>query len=216
MAPSKSKRGRPAVTGLTRRQRDLLSILEHLFQENVIPPSVSELAKKMKLSPSTTQVHLQNLEKKGYLRREPGQARGLSLVHFREINAKDVVSIPILGRVEAGLPLDAPEFHDGEITVEKGLIGKNSVFALRVHGLSMENAGMDSGDVIIVRKQPLAQHGDIVVALVDGESTVKRLSITQEEIVLMPESNHPKFRPIPIRGDKPFELLGKVIAIRKF
>jgi repressor LexA len=125
----------------------------------------------------------------------------------------DVIAIPVLGSVPAGIPITAEENRTGEVFVEASLVGKTSCFALKVCGMSMMNADILDGDMLIVRQQPLAESGEIVVASIDGELTVKRLSIHGGSVRLMPENKN--FKPIEVHHANDFRILGKVIASRR-
>jgi len=160
------------------------------------------------------------------LRREPRKARGLAVVREppacrvaalrgagREDEITDLVPVPILGRVAAGQPLFAEENVIGEVLVEGRVASRGRCFALEVDGNSMVGAGIHEGDIVIVRQQPVAESGDIVVALLGDEATVKRLYIREERIELRPEN--PKYRPIPIGSGDDLRILGKVVATRR-
>ena len=123
---------------------------------------------------------------------------------------RDIYAIPLLGRVVAGKPLESQENLEGYIYI--GYSPKEEYFALRVNGDSMINAGIRDRSVLVVHKQSYAQSGDIVVALINGEATVKRFKMYNENIFLMPEN--PDFEPIPVLKGSDFLILGKVVEIR--
>jgi repressor LexA len=211
----KSQRGRPVVTGLTESQKRCLSALCSLIEKNRgVPPSVQELADSLKLAPATAHVHLQQLIKKGYVQRTPGVARGLQVIRESVGKPKAIKHIPILGEVVAGMPLLSEECCLGELAVDGSLLHTGNYFALRIKGDSMRDAGMLPGDYVVVRQQPIAESGDIVVALVDGEATIKRLKLLPTGDVELVAEN-PRYRPIQITANTPFLLLGKVIATSK-
>jgi repressor LexA len=122
-----------------------------------------------------------------------------------------MVSVPLVGVVKAGPAMLAEENCLGEVMVSSATVGRGSCFALQIDGNSMKNADMQDGDFVIVRRQQLAENGDIVVALIDDEATVKRLSIEDGKIRLLPENR--RYRPIEVSPDCDFRLLGKVIAV---
>jgi repressor LexA len=124
-----------------------------------------------------------------------------------------LVSVPIVGRVAAGQPIMAEENIVGEVLVENTVVGGEPCFALCVAGQSMVNAGIADKDIVIVRRQIIAENGDIVVALIGGEATVKRLSIQGPRVELRPEN--PKFKPIVVGTDDDLRILGKVVAVRR-
>lgn len=210
-----SRLGRPTVTGLTPAQKRCLSALVELMEEREgIPPTVQELGKRLDLVPATVHAHLQQLIKKGYVKREPGAARGLRLLRDVSTRVKAVSHIPIVGNVVAGQPLLSEEHLLGQLTVDGNLLHRGTYFALRVNGDSMLDADIHAGDYVIVRQQPLAENGDIVVALVNDEATVKRLKMLPDgSVFLMPENS--KYKPIPITSATTFQVLGKVVATSK-
>jgi repressor LexA len=130
-----------------------------------------------------------------------------------EDDIPDLVAVPIVGRVAAGQPILAEENIVGEVLVEGGIARAGRCFALEVTGDSMVDAGIRERDLVVVRQQPVAENGDIVVALLEDEATVKRLFIRDERIELRPEN--PNHRPIPVGPDDGLRILGKVVAVRR-
>ncbi len=179
-------------TNLTDRQYRILEYLYETIKEEGYPPTLREIGKDFGIS-STKGVsdHLDALERKGWIRKEEGRARGIRLVEEKvgELFAeKD--RIPIVGKVTAGEPDLAVENVEGKIDFREMFPRREGLFALRVRGESMSGAGIRKGDVLVVRKQSTARVGDIVVAVVDGdEGTVKRLSRKGEKIHLEPEND---------------------------
>jgi repressor LexA len=157
----------------------------------------------------TAREHLEGLVSEGKLGKEPGKARGYRLVS--ELGSPPAL-VPLLGRVQAGALTEAVEDPDGYVAVQ-GHVASDELFALKVRGDSMMDAGILSGDMVIVRRQPSANSREIVVALIDGEATVKRLQIKRGRIELHPENA--QFDPIIPDGDK-LVILGKVIEIRRY
>jgi repressor LexA len=153
------------------------------------------------------------LVRKGFLKRAAGKARGLTVVRRPDDIVANLVAVPLVGSVAAGTPLLAEENIVGQVLVDGNTVGSGPCFALRVTGESMKDAGIRDNDVVIVRQQQLAEPGDIVVALLDGEATVKRLFIREQTIELQPENK--KYHPIPIGVDTDFRILGKVVAVRR-
>ena len=226
---SKRRKGgpgrRPTVT-ITEHQRRTLREIQDYIARKGYPPTIQELAKILGITHTSTHAQVNQLVRKGYLRREPRKARGLTVVGkepAREVggprgvdrkdDGTDLVPIPILGRVVAGHSLFAKENVIGKVMVEDRVVLRGRCFALEVEGDSMVEAGIDEGDIVIVRQQPLAENGDIVVALLGKEATVKRLYICEERIELRPEN--PKYQPIPIGPDDDLRILGKVVATRR-
>lgn len=184
---------------LTRRQQQVLALLQKKIRDNGVPPSIREIGRELQISSLRgVTCHLEALEKKGYLRRLP-HARGLRLLAPAEKGKKTRVqkltvdtsgragfSVPLLGRVAAGQPVLAQENREGSLTVDPLFAREENCFALRVSGDSMIEAGILNGDYVIVRRQQTAENGDIVVALIDEEATVKRFYREGKRIRLQP------------------------------
>ena len=212
MTERKPTAGRPRVAALTDPQRRTLEMLQKLITRNKVPPTIKELAEARGVAVGTIQDQIAQLVTKGYVGREPNKARNLTVLKNPAEDVADLVEVPIIGSVAAGAPIWATENVIGSIMVE-GSAARGRCFALEVIGDSMLKANIRSGDLVIVRQQPVAEHGDIVVALLDQEATVKRLSISEEAIQLLPEN--PKYRPIVIDPDQDFRIMGKVVAVRR-
>ena len=163
-------------------------------------------------SAASAHEQVNQLVRKGYLRRERRKARGLVVVREPEEEISRLAAIPLVGQVKAGLPVLAEENRTGEVLVEGSIAKRGRCFALNVSGDSMKDAAICPGDVVIVRQQPVAETGDVVVALVDGEATLKRLFIQGDRIELRPENK--EYRPIVVGSDTELQILGKVVAIR--
>lgn len=174
------------------------------IEENGVPPSVREICKGVRLSsPSSVHSYLSRLQELGYIKKDTRKMRTISLT-----SPVPMSRVPIIGRVTAGSPILAVEDITGYVCYE-GRPGAE-YFALRVSGDSMQNAGIYDGDVVIVRKQDTADSGQVVVALLDEEATVKRLKIDKGEIWLMPEN--PAYSPINGNGCR---ILGRVCALTR-
>jgi repressor LexA len=214
MSDSQDRRGRPPAPGLTPAQRRALLAVERFLATQRFPPTAQELGAGLGIAAASAHELIGQLVQKGYLAREPGKARSLRVLrNSGPVSPAVLVAVPILGKVVAGRPVDAPEDADGEVLVDAELVRGGKHFALRVKGLSMAGARMADGDIVVVRQQPIAENGDIVVASLDGETTVKRLAIDGPRIELRPE--HPKFKPIRVAPDADFRVLGKVVAVRR-
>lgn len=210
---AKRGRGRPIVETLTPSQKRVLEALEEHIARTGMTPTFRELADKLgQGAPSITKA-ITRLERNGYVGRTAGKSRSLTILRSaNDSGPVSLVPIPLLGSVSAGTPLFAPENQLGELLVESATIRKGKHFALKVAGTSMIDAGIKSGDVVIVRQQPLAEHRDIVVALLNDEATVKRLHHRSGEIMLLPENK--KLKPIEVVPEDDFRIVGKVVAIR--
>lgn len=209
----RKRRGRRPIEDLTDAQRRTLGEVRAFIVRHRFPPSVQELGEVLGISPASAHQQINQLVRKGYIKREPRKARGLSIIRDSDDGPAGLVAVPLVGTVAAGHPVLAEENLIGEVLVEGGLVRGGRCFALRVSGQSMVNAGIEDQDVVIVRQQPIAESGDIVVAMIDDEATVKRLSIQGPSIELRPEN--PKFKPIVIGAGDELRILGKVVAVRR-
>jgi len=216
------------MQGLTKRQLQTLDFIRHSINERGYPPTLREIGEHMGIrSTNGVNDHLRALERKGYLRREDMKSRALKLVDAmlpaNEVDSTpaetfdtsaDTVEVQVLGRVAAGLPLLAEENVIDTVRVDRGLLrGGRDVFGLRVAGDSMIEAGILNGDYIFVRKQPTADRGDVVVALIGDEATVKYYFPERDYIRFQPANS--KMAPILVRSMdfKSTMLLGKVVGI---
>lgn len=199
----------PAITAAQRRT--LKEICDFITRRQ-FPPTMQELAELLGVRPATVHEHVTELVRKGYVKREPRKARGLAVVREPESEVEELVPILLRGMVTAGQPIFAEENILGEVLVESKLARRGGCFALRVSGDSMVNAGIRDGDVVIVRQQPVAESGDVVVALLQDEATVKRLHIRGDRIELRPENR--RYRPITVGPETELQILGKVLAVR--
>ena len=196
---------------LTGRQRSILAFIRRCIQEEGAPPTVREIMARFGFaSPSTVTGHLQALQAKGYLRRKPHQSRGLQLVQEQvEKLFYSTEGIPVLGTVAAGKPLVAYQNIEEVLTLKKLLPERG--FALRIQGESMSGAELHHGDYVLVRPQPLANDGQIVVAIVNGdEGTVKRYREHKGKIILEPAN--PDYRPIEVAPEE-VTIVGVVIGL---
>jgi len=199
----------PSDDALTDIQRKVLQYVQaHLTQDHR-PPTVREVMRHFKWnSPQSARKHLLALEEKGYLEREDRTARGLKLAEDSSVG----ISIPVLGKVAAGLPLLAEENREGHLVVDPSLSrGGRNLFALTVKGDSMINAHILPGDKVIVQQTTHASPGEVVVALIEGEATVKTFRKTSSKVVLEPAN--PRYRPIVVDGSQDFRIIGKVVGV---
>ena len=210
------------MVGLTKRQAQTLDFIRQSIEERGYPPTLREIGESMGIrSTNGVNDHLRALERKGYLRREDMKSRALKLVEeavptpIRSAGSDDdVIDIPVVGRVAAGLPLLAEENVIDTVRVDKMLVrGGRDVFGLRVQGDSMVNAGILNGDYIFVRKQATADRGDVVVALIGDEATVKHFYPERDYVRFQPANS--KMAPILVRASdfKSTMLLGKVVGL---
>lgn len=194
---------------LTSRQERLLTYIRNTMLKLGHPPTLYEMAEAMGgITVKAVKDHLKALEKKEYLRRAPGKRRAIVPLQ----NPNKPAGIPIVGRVAAGMPLLAQESLDGTLPFDAGSFADKTHFALQIRGDSMTGAGILEGDYVIVRQQETAQGGDIVVALLGDEATVKFFRKRRKEAFL--EAAHPAYPPIRLSVQTPEpKILGKVIGV---
>ncbi|MBU1935780.1 transcriptional repressor LexA [bacterium] len=200
---------------LNDKQKNALDFIVRYLREHDRPPTLREVGKAIGVS-STNGVRylIDGLISKGYLSRSPSVSRGISLTDKTMRQHGSLRMVPLIGRIAAGSPLLAEENLEGQIAVDPNLIGRSETFALRVKGESMRDAGIMDGDVLFARPQSSAQKGDIVIALLDNEATVKYFRPEGNRICLQPAN--PKFNPIFVEKKSPdFRILGKVIGLMR-
>ncbi|ACV62962.1 SOS-response transcriptional repressor, LexA [Desulfofarcimen acetoxidans DSM 771] len=199
----------------TQREEAILDVIKQTIRHKGYPPSVREIGVAVGLSSSST-VHgyLRKLEMKGLLRRDPTKPRAIEVLDRTEKESIDfnILNIPIIGKVSAGSPVLAIENQEGNLQLPLDYTGAGNFFLLRVKGKSMIEAGIFEGDLVLVRQQPAAENGDIIVALLEENATVKRFFKEKEYIRLQPENK--LLSPILV---KEVQILGKVVGvIRKY
>jgi repressor LexA len=198
----------------TERQARILEVIRDFTEERGYPPSVREIGERVGLSSSSTvQSHLKSLEKRGLIHRDPTKPRalitkGAATAAAVAEAARDYGVLPIVGKVAAGVPITATENVEGEFVLPPEFTRKDGTFMLRVAGDSMVDAAILDGDLIVVSPQPDAANGEIVVAMVDGEATVKRFFREAGRIRLQPENAAMQ----PIYADD-VTVLGRVGAV---
>ncbi len=198
---------------LTQRQKDVFDYMKEYISKNGYAPSVREVCDALNLkSTSTAHAHLTQLEKKGYIFRNNAKPRTTKILYGtdpREDGSSErMIAVPVVGNVAAGVPITAVENIEEYITLPFSLLGSEDVFILNVKGDSMTDAGIKDMDRIIAKKQKTADNGDIVVAMMDDEATVKRFFAEKDRIRLQPENEN--YEPIYA---KELDILGKVIGV---
>jgi repressor LexA len=198
---------------LTARQQQALDFISHCLERRGYPPTLREIGEHMGIrSTNGVNDHLKALERKGYLVREELKSRALRPVDHHDSK----IQVAILGRVAAGQPILAQENVVDKVTIDRFFIGSvqpREVFGLVVRGDSMIDDGIHDGDYIFVRKQPTAERGEIVVAMIDGEATCKRYFDEGERIRLQP--SNPTMEPIYVSRSefRSIDILGKVVGV---
>ncbi|WP_067700561.1 transcriptional repressor LexA [Nocardia jejuensis] len=218
-------------TDLTVRQRKVLDVIRSSVSDRGYPPSIREIGDAVGLTSTSSVAHqLRALERKGYLRRDPNRPRAVDVRGLDEtaLRATDGVSklravrteaddsgqhptptyVPVLGRIAAGGPILAEQAVEDVFPLPRELVGEGSLFLLKVVGQSMIDAAICDGDWVVVRQQNVADNGDIVAAMIEGEATVKTFKRTGSQVWLMP--HNPLFEPIP---GNDAQILGKVVTV---
>ena len=209
----RAKPGRKPSNGLTEHQARTLDAIRTFVSDQGLPPTVSELAEVFGITTASMHDQISQLVRKGYLRRLPGKARGLVIADEPLDRPAELVSIPIVGCVAAGTPLLAEENIIGEISVDSGMLSSGTLFGLAVKGDSMIDAGINDGDTVVVRMQPVAESGTIIVALFGDEATVKRLYYRDDVVELRPQN--PRLQSMTVGPEDDMRILGKVVAVSK-
>jgi repressor LexA len=208
------------MQGLTKRQSQTLDFIRRSINERGYPPTLREIGEHMGIrSTNGVNDHLRALERKGYLRREDMKSRALKLVEAAETSTPvpiddDMIEVQVLGRVAAGLPVLAEENIIDTVRIDRMLVrGGREIFGLRVTGDSMIEAGILSGDYVFVRKQSLAERGDIVVALIGDDATIKYYYPERDYVRFQPANA--QMAPILVRATdfRSTMLLGKVVGV---
>jgi len=195
---------------ISRRQQQILDYIKQETETQGYPPSVREIGRAVGLkSTSTVHGHLSQLEKKGYIRRDSSKPRAIEVLPAAGVLPRSAsVAVPLVGRVTAGLPVLAVENIEDYFPLPKDFGEQGMLFMLRVSGDSMIEAGILDGDYVIVRQQENAENGEIVVALIDDEATIKRFFKEKDKIRLQPENSFMD----PIIVDNA-SILGKVTGV---
>jgi repressor LexA len=198
------------VPVLTERQQEILDFINQYIEHNGFPPSVREIGKRFGVYPATVQDHISALERKGYIQKKRFQSRTLSVP--KSSRRRPDNGIPIVGRVAAGLPLLAQENIEDLIQLPKEWAPAGA-FLLKVQGNSMEGAHILDGDYVLVHPQKTAANGEIVVALIGDEATVKRFYRSDRGITLKAENT--RYQPIEIERSEAasFNIVGKVMGV---
>ena len=205
---------------LTSRQEEILEYIKKYSKENRMPPTVREIGNHFEIS-STNGVRsiLAALIKKGYINRSPRLSRGIEVIDNDKSGnvaeaPSNTIEIPIVGRVAAGTPILAVQNLEGTVTIDRDFLAcRSDVFALRVKGDSMINAGIFDGDLFFARQQKTAERGEIIVAQIDNEATVKYYHPLADHVELRPAN--PRYRPIIVKNDKDFTIAGKLIGVMR-
>lgn len=196
---------------MTPRQREVLEFIKEFIARSGYPPSLRDICARLGIKGANNAAkHLDALERKGFLRRGSHISRGIEIIGDA---ARGALSVPIAGRVRAGAPHLAVEDVVGHVALDERFFKCRGAFVLSVEGESMTGAGIDPGDFVVVRPQKDASDGEIVVAMLDGEATVKRFYRRGNTVVLKAEN--PAMGPITAGEGTEFEIVGKVVSVIK-
>ncbi len=198
---------------ITAKQQEILDYIKEQILERGYPPSVRDICEAVHLkSTSSVHAHLESLEKNGYIRRDPTKPRAIEILDENfNFNRREMVNVPVVGRVAAGEPLLAEQNIENYFPIPMEYMPNQQTFMLNVRGESMINAGIFDGDLVLVEEQNTAENGDIVVALIDDGATVKTFYKEEGFIRLQPEND--TMDPIIVTDVK---ILGKVIGVFRF
>ncbi|MBE0607252.1 MAG: transcriptional repressor LexA [Deltaproteobacteria bacterium] len=195
---------------LTPTQRRVLDFLREFVERHRFAPTAAEIASRFGIAVKNGFYYLELLERKGYIRRKRHHPRRIEFVG--ESLSRSAVRVPVLGRVPAGGPREAIEEVEGELLLDPDLAGEGEVFSLRVNGDSMTGVHICDGDHVVVRSQERAEEGEIVVAVIDGEATVKRFRRWKGKVRL--EAANPAYPAIVVPAGAPsFRIAGKVVGV---
>ena len=202
---------------LTDRQQSIYNFIAGIINGRGAPPTIREIMDEFHIS-STNGVRttLAALEKKGHIRRHPRLSRGIELVDYEERETlSETRQVPLIGRVAAGAPILASQNIETTLQVDSSMVpATGELFALRVHGESMKDAGILDGDIVLARQQETAERGDIVVAIIDDEATVKRFYPEPDGARLLPAND--AFDPIVVtEGSDEFRIAGRVVSLMR-
>ncbi|MEQ1821849.1 MAG: transcriptional repressor LexA [Fimbriimonadaceae bacterium] len=197
--------------GLTQRQQMILQYLFEYAQINGYPPSIREIGMHFEIgSLRGVTVHLDALEKKGYIERN-NTPRSIKVTHPDYQSVGQTLMLPLLGSIAAGVPIHAQEHIEDMIPIPTGMVkSAENAYCLRVRGDSMTGEGINPRDIVVIKQQKTANHGDLVAVLIDGDATVKRIHFDRDAVRLIPAN--PNYDPIVIESENAF-VLGRVVGL---
>lgn len=201
---------------VTAKQRRIFEFIRGYIDSNEEPPTIAEIGRHFQMR-SSASVHavLRALEREGLIKRIPNVSRGIEIIEQGDGGDDDDSEVPLLGTVAAGRPIEAILRHDDVVSVPRDMLGRGRTFALRVRGDSMIDENIEDGDIIIVSSQQTAENGQVVIALIDGNATVKKFYREPDFIRL--EGANPQFKPIFIKTPERIQIQGIVRGlIRKY
>ena len=201
---------------LTARQQEIYDFIARVIRNQGYPPTIREIMEAFGIaSTNGVRTTLSALEKKGYIRRTAKLSRSIELTDYQDASLSgDVREVPVIGRVAAGEPILAMENIESTLAVDAGFVPRGDVFALKVEGDSMRDAGILDGDFVLARHQESAHQGEIVVAVIGEEATVKRYYREGSRVKLMPENE--AYQPIVVgKSHESFRIAGKIVGLMR-
>jgi len=200
---------------LTDEQSRILSFLVDYYREKGAPPTVREISFAMGYkSINNARQHLRLIEQKGHIRLLKGKARGIQLlIDLPRQTGENEIEVPLIGSVAAGKPITAHENLEGHITLDRDLFKGEGLFTLRIKGDSMKEIGVLDGDIVIVQQQSSAVNGEVVVAIIDGDATLKRYIKEENRIILRAEN--PQYDDIVVTSDRDIWIAGKMVGVMR-
>jgi len=200
---------------LTFEQERVFSFIQDSIKKDGAPPTTREIAEHFGYkSVNNARQHVKLIESKGYLRIIPGRARGIELLISEEKDYNESgVDVPLVGSIAAGKPITAIENINSYVTLDKNLFKGKGLFTLRVKGDSMEGIGVLDGDIVVVRQQQTASNGDIVVAIIDDDATLKRYIKEKDRVILRAEN--PFYEDIIIPADRHVSIAGRMVGVMR-
>ncbi len=207
-----------SFTELTAEQERVFSFIVKHRSETGFPPTVREIAGKLGYrSLNNVRQHLRLIEQKGFIRLLAGKARGIEITAGIPLRSADDegVEVPLIGAVAAGKPITAIENVDGYVTLDRSIFRGEGLFALRIKGDSMTGMGILNGDIVVIRKKQSAEHGEVVVVIIDGDATLKRFIKENGKVILRAEN--PAYPDMILSSASSIQIAGKLVGvIRKY
>jgi len=197
---------------LTEKQLAILEYIQTYISDQGYPPTIREIGDRFEITAKGAYDHLKAIEKKGYIKCEKNRSRAIELLKtasgHEPLSTDSVVNIPLVGKVAAGYPVLAEENVEDYLAFPRAMIPEGEVFALKVSGDSMKDAGILSGDIAVIKKQDQAENGEIVVALIEDEATLKYLFKEKKKVRLQPANKN--YKPIVVNDAS---IVGKLVGI---
>ena len=203
------------MKSLTEEQNRVLSFIIQQQRDTGAPPTVREICFAMGYSSvNNARQHLRLIEQKDYIRLVKGRARGIEvLIDLPHERGGNEIEVPLVGAVAAGKPITAIENLEGHITLDRNLFKGEGLFTLRIKGDSMKGIGVLDGDIVIVQQQSAAENGEIVVAIIEGEATLKRYIKKDTRVILRAEN--PQYEDIVVSSDRDIWIAGKMVGMMR-